>query len=535
MAEASAAAAEPARSRGRLYWFRHHAKRRLQAYFRAHKVGFTVALIVALILLFTMRAMLHPAVIWLRSHVYLLTLGVPLLLALYFLLRNRGPRVKLAAAVLVMLLVTAIAIFRLSPHNYVALYLAYQSLQIKELDALPVTEFDRIQPQNSIYSLANEAMVETESPAAPDYVRIGNALRWTIAIEPSYFIRRLTQGVQELFSIPGESPSPVFSKENRVRVNFESGENLFLWHNTRFNVIRAFGPWRFLNYEPSEVKYITDDHGEWQQIVTLIRWKGWFFPRPEFGGIQVIRQNPNPTVAGAVKRSLVGLGEWIPVAEIQKHAHLRGQNLVPHRVSRYVANSFRYKAGFFAPFPGYHLGDIRIPDMPGDQNDQPFTIFFRFAPQVAPAMLYHYFALEPFHHAKQGLSMSIFIPSDGSRTVYTYSHQKKNEALTGVSAIPPKVMESRKQYDWSRNKPVENRPYIKQIGGATRFFWLTTVVTMKDEAGSFIAGSIPDVVLTDATYKTPVWVNPLKPEEWPQQLEKELGDVWKGNAPPISD
>jgi hypothetical protein len=112
--------------------------------------------------------------------------------------------------------------------------------------------------------------------------------------------------------------------------------------------------------------------------------------------------------------------------------------------------------------------------------------------------------------------------------IYTYPHAKRNEALTGVSAIGAKVMETRKQYDWTRNRAVEHRPFIRKIGGKTRFFWLTTVVTLKQEGGrEFIAGTTPEVALTDAAYRTVVWVDPIKPGEWTAQLEKELGTVWK--------
>lgn len=522
---------------GKLYWFVYHVRSGTCARFRAHRVGCALWLIAAVLLLFLLRALVHPAAIWLRSHIYILTIGLPVLLAMIVGLRGQTLRTRFIVTTAMIVPVVFVVVFRLAPHQYIALWLEYGGLQKHELAELPLSEFDRIQPQNSIASLANEAMVETETPANPDYVRAGDDYRWTIAIEPAYAIRRLTRGVNALLSVPGDSPSPIFASENRIPVNFATGEGLMLWHNTLFNVVRAFGLWRYFNYEPEEVKYATDDQGNWIQIVTLTRWKGWFFPRPEFGGVQIVRQEPNATLGSAMRRSLVGIGSWVRPEDVSRHSYLRGQNLVPQRVSQYMANSFRYQNGFFAPFPGYHLGDVRIPNMPGDENDQPFTIFFRFHSGEAPDMLYHYFALEPFHEEKQGLNTSLFIPSDGSPVVYTYSHHKRNEALTGVSAIAAKVMESRKNYDWSRNRPVEHRPYIKEIAGKTRFFWNTTVVTLKDEKSRFIAGSTPDVVLTDAVHKTAVWVNALNAREWPAQVEKELGPVWNEGSPsrPLPD
>lgn len=500
-------------------------RNRVSAFARRHRKLFLALAAGVLVLVFLLRAFLHPAVIALRTHIFVLTIGLPVAWALWYFLRRRTWKVKLAVLAPLAVLVAGVVLGGFSPHEYLALYSRYRSLNLQELGELPTTAHDRIQPHNSIISLANEAMAETETPMTPDFVRVGDSYRWTLAIEPAYTIRRSTQGVRELFNVSGTAPSPNFSRESRVKVDFPTGEGLLLWNNTFVNVIRSFGPWRFLNYEPADVKYIPDDNGEWVQAVSLIRWKGFLFPRPEFGGVQILRQRDRER-GNAFTRMFVGAGEWIRPEEISEHRFLQGQNLVPYKVSRYIAHSLRFQNGFWAPFPGYHLGDIRIPDLPEDVNEQPFTIYFEFEGEQPADKLYHYFALEPYQADKQGLNTSLFVPADGVGDVYTYTHHRKNEALTGVSAISPKVMESRKNYDWSRNRPVEHRPYIKKVGGRTRFFWLTTVVTLKDTQSSFIAGSTPDVVLTDAAYKVVTWVNPLKPEEWTAQLEKELSQVW---------
>jgi hypothetical protein len=41
-----------------------------------------------------------------------------------------------------------------------------------------------------------------------------------------------------------------------------------------------------------------------------------------------------------------------------------------------------------------------------------------------------------------------------------------------------------------------------------------------------LRASIPDVTLTDALFKTVIWVDALKPDDWEQQMEDELGQVW---------
>ncbi len=75
---------------------------------------------------------------------------------------------------------------------------------------------------------------------------------------------------------------------------------------------------------------------------------------------------------------------------------------------------------------------------------------------------------------------------------------------------------------------MEQRPWIREIGGKRRFFWLTTIVTKEEgDNQNFIAGSIPDLVLTDAEYNIPVWVDPLRPESWESQVAETYGTVWK--------
>ena len=346
-------------------------------------------------------------------------------------------------------------------------------------------------------------------------------------IEPAVLVPRVRNNIRHILSVSAGSPSPDFSAKSRVAVCFGVGENLLLSKNTHTATIRAFGLWRYLNYAPSDVKYIVNDTGEWVQIVSLVRWKGLFFPRPEFGGVQVIRQDASHSPWHGFKRWLLGTGQWIEPQEIPKYKYLINQSTLPKIVSRFMANSFRFQEGFLAPMPAYHRGDIRIPDLPQDIHDQPFTICANFRNGEAPSGLYQYFALEPFHPEKQGLSTSLFIPADGRNKIYVYRHHLRNEALTGVSAIAAKVIESKKFYDWNRSHPVEHRPFIRFIDGKMRFLWLTTVVTKKELDGKqFIAGSIPDVVLTDAASKVTAWMDPLHPENWIRTITKEFSTVW---------
>lgn len=509
-----------------LYWLGKNIGTGMRQWAKRNRFKFLALGIFLFVFLFVARSWLQPIALTLRINAFPILLSALAFAAALYLFKKS--RAVLGSVLLLANLGAILAFVALEgkPREYLGLYWSYQTLAKEEISELPITSFERIQPLNSIRALAGEAMTEVEQVSEPSFTRIGDSYSWTMAVEPSFAVRRLTGRVREVIHVSSSAPSPNFSQENRSPVSFLTGEDLLLSRNVKSATIKRFGLWKFFNYEPSDVRYAKDDKGEWVQLVSLTRWKGFFFPRPVFGGVVVIRQHGEGIVDWA-NNVFLGSGEWIRPGEIAQHSFLVGQNVVPQEVSRFVANSFRFQQGFLAPMPGYHLGDVRIPDLPGDYNDQPFTAYFNFGDK---GKLYHYFALEPFQDDKQGLNTSVFAPADGIGDVKVYRHHERGEALTGVSAIVPKVMESRKNYDWTRNTAAEQRPFIRKINGKTRFFWLTTVVTYKaDDTQDYIAGSAPDVTLTDATYKTVVWVNALKPENWEKELAEGLGSVWESN------
>ncbi len=510
----------------KFYWLGKNSVGGLKSFAFRHKIKFSLLLTTILIVLFLTRPLWQSFSILLRLHL------APALIIIAGLLLGSAilTRKKFRLGSIIMALSLGIGIMAFPVHSgirhYLALWWQYENHPRKELNKLPLTGFERIHPRNAVQTLAREGISDVHEVSAPEFVRDGDDYVWTMAIEPAFAIRRLTGQINEVIRVPANRVALNFSGENRRAVDFFTGEGMLASRNTRNAVINSFGFWRFLNYEPVQVRYLRNDDGEWVQMVSLVKWKGFFLPRPVFGGVVIIPQGQG--IENVLKASIIGAGKWIPPHKISKHKFLLDQNLIPERVSRFTAQSYRFSRGFFSPMPGYHHGDIRIPDLPGDYNDQPFTGYFKIGDK---ASLYHYFALEPFQKDKQGLNTSLLIPADGEGPSLVYRHYEKEQALTGVSAIVSKVMESRKNYDWSRNSAAEQRPFIREIAGKRRFFWLTTVVTHKGEVdgnkGDFIVGAAPDITLTDAAYKTVVWVDSRNPGEWEKQLEEELSSVWE--------
>ena len=103
----------------------------------------------------------------------------------------------------------------------------------------------------------------------------------------------------------------------------------------------------------------------------------------------------------------------------------------------------------------------------------------------------------------------------------------KKQGYAGVSAMPLKVIESRKEFDWSVNKPVEFRPYIKNIAGKKRLFFIGTVSAIREGSNKFDGSATPDLALIDSEYRDVVWIDAKHPSKWNAAVYEQLGEAWK--------
>ncbi len=520
---------------GWLYWMFVNIGKRSIGFWKKHKILGTLLGFLLLYILFIGRSAYQPAFIWIRRY-FLLVL---LLLALALWFRRMFKRSVLKGKIIStvsFLALLAIGIFLgRQIYEYLGLYTHYKQLNKVELSALPQTDHERIQPLNSVATLVRqESLSETEAATSPRFTRRQDgSYDFSMAVGPSpkYKVQQFSKDLYRVISVSATAPAPNFSAENQHDAKFDVGELLIFSRRTKNAVIRSMPIWRYFNYEPVETYFIENDEGEFVQVTSLVKWKGLLIPRPVFGGVTVINQLEKRSFGNTVKRILFGKGKYIKPVDIGQYAYLKGQNLVPEKVSRFTANSYRFQEGFLAPIPGYHEGDIRIPVLKTDQNAMPFVAYFIWDDvNDAENKLYHFYGLEPFEKDKHGLNSSVFIPADGLGKVYYMDHAKRQDAYIGSSAVGSKIIESRKNYDWSKNNAVEFRPFIKRIDGKTRFFWLSTVVTKTDESGeSFIGGSIPEVTITDARYSQVVWINRDNlpdTKRWNNQISDELRDYW---------
>lgn len=508
----------------------------LKRYWNRGKKQKFIIILLGLILfcaLFILRDDYQPFLLFLRKYLFVLVLfGVILFFGLRWFRKTASTGKKLLRGFVTLASVALIYVFffTIGMYEYMQTYNVFNNMNLQEIAELPLSRNERIQPYNNIRTMAYESITETKEVSPPQLVRVDDRNQWTMAVQPSkdYFIQRTKDNIEELFSVSSTSPSPRFSKENRIPATFSIGESLAFSRNTYNAVVQRFNPWQLFNYEPHEAYYMKNDDGHWVQVVSLIKWKGFFFPYPTFGGVMVLETGDHD-FNDYLERLLIGKGTFIPAEDVQKYPYLTRQNTLSEKVSRIQAKSMMFLGGFTDPLPWNKKTAVKIPDLKEDQNQQPFVTDFKFEGTANNAYdgLYHWFGLEPIGDERTGLSISVFIPADGSDNVFYYDHVSKKEGLAGVSAMPAKVMESRKNYDWTVNKPVEFRPFIRDIAGKRRLFMLSTIAAKRENSDQFDGGSTPDLALVDVSYKDVVWIDAKHPSKWNEEIVNQLGETWK--------
>ncbi|WP_175416250.1 hypothetical protein [Aggregatimonas sangjinii] len=491
--------------------------------------------IVLLLLLFFLRDDYQPALLFLRKYIFMILLGGAFLwftLSKFRSAVGAGKRVLILVGILAFFSTLWFFGWKLNLYQYMQTYNVYNNLDLTELNELPLTQNERIQPFNNIVTMAYESVGETQEVSLPQLVRLDSTNQWTMAVQPAkeYTWQRMNDNSEELFTVESTSPFPRFSNENRIPVTFSIGESLAFSRNTYNAVVQRFNIFQLFTLEPSDVFYMKNDEDQWVQVVNLIRWKGFFFPYPTYGGVMVIESGEHD-FNDYMERVTIGKGTYIPQDEIKNHPYLKGQNTLAEKISRIQAQSLQFLGGFTDPLPWNMKTAVKIPELPQDQNQQPYVTDFNFDGMKTDASdgLYHWFGLEPIGEERTSLAFSVMIPADGTDKLYYYNHAAKKEGYAGVSAMPLKVIESKKEYDWSVNKPVEFRPFIKNLAGRKRMFVLGTVAAVRDSSKQFDGAATPDLALVDAEYRDVIWIDAKHPSQWTSTILKQLGETWKAS------
>ena len=323
-------------SRLKRYWQRGKKQKRILIF-----VGLLV-----LILLFVLRDDYQPALLFVRKYIFLILLSGILTAFLFSRFRrspSTGKRVAYLAGIAGWFVILWFLGWKLNLYEFMQSYNVYSDLNKVEINELPLTQNERIQPFNNIVTMAYESIGETQEVSLPHLVRVDGKNQWTMAVQPAeeYFFQRVSDNTEELFNVDSTTPFPRFSEDNRVKITFSIGESLAWSRNTYNAVVQRFDPIKLFTYEPSDVFYMKNDDGRWVQVVSLIKWRGFFFPYPTYGGVMIIEPGAHD-FADYVERILIGKGTYLSPEETKNFPYLNRQNILSEKVSRMQAQSLQF-------------------------------------------------------------------------------------------------------------------------------------------------------------------------------------------------
>ena len=219
---------------------------------RKQKVITITVTLIAIILLFVLRDDYQPVLLFLRKYIFVLILVTIILILGLTRFRkepNTGKRVVILGLLVVMFGFLYLIGWHFEMYDYMKTYNVFKHANKIEVNELPLTQNERIQPLRNIYSMANESVGETKDVSLPHLVRVDNENKWTMAIQPSekYTLQRISDNTEEVFSVSSTTPFPRFSNENRIPVTFSIGESLKFSRNTYNAVVQRFNLWMLFN------------------------------------------------------------------------------------------------------------------------------------------------------------------------------------------------------------------------------------------------------------------------------------------------
>lgn len=283
----------------------------------------TVLFLILIIALFFLRDNYQPALLFIRKYIFIILISVLVLFFGFGMFRgiaSTGKRLVTLVLLVVFFGVLYVVGWKMEFYSYMRTYNVFNNLNKVEITELPLTQKERIQPLRNIYSMANESVGETKDVSLPHLVRIGDDNKWTMAIQPTekYVWQGMRDNTEEIFAVSSTTPFPRFSSENRIPVTFSIGESLQFSRNTYNAVVQRFNILQLFTLEPSDTFYMKNDKDQWVEVVSLIKWKGFFFPYPSFGGVMVI-ENGEHDIKDYMERITIGKGTFISPEDIKKY------------------------------------------------------------------------------------------------------------------------------------------------------------------------------------------------------------------------
>jgi len=206
----------------------------------------------------------------------------------------------------------------------------------------------------------------------------------------------------------------------------------------------------FVTYS-SEPIYVKDDSGSWVTVVPYMKYKGFPFTVPYWGGVMIVK--PDGT-----------LTDYTP-EQAQSLSYLAGNRIYPKELTLFYANSYAYKNGILNNW-FLHKDQTEVVSLPGDEPILHVTTSEGFKQMVVT---------EPYGRSYGIYKIFLFDATSGKREIISYDI---NSQLTGPVVAADYIKREFPSYNWSSFVLSEPRP-VKVKGDLN---WMLSIIP-DDAAG----------------------------------------------------
>lgn len=323
------------------------------------------------------------------------------------------------------------------------------------VETLPQTDPDnpRILPGSVAQNYAkNSLQLTRHHTASGDITFINGTPHWSFAIEPD--------GLVNTFIAQQEGASFVNMTTELKDVDvydgtFQSGTGMQLTDNVKWGLTKE-EYWR--SYEDP---FVVPHEGELYIAIPTVQHEhhlqfGWppVYSEPDFKGVVLVDQEDNR--------------EWLTPEEAREHPVLDGQNFYPYELARFDVESVAYQHGF-ANVLFTHDEQLELAGVPGEGNDQPFTV-------KTEEGIKYILAAEPWGDAHGIYQIWVMDARSGELELLELDPES---SLLGPDKASQFVRKDSPRLDWSRMNVSEPIPVL--VGNAT-LVWQVKVVP-RDSSG----------------------------------------------------
>jgi hypothetical protein len=412
------------------------------------------AAVVALVLVWLLRPLFHGVVYGLYSTPTLVPVLVVGALATRVLWGRTDPKTALQGGAMV----AVVLFFALSvPAGYFAgEKLGKRTLEGSEtVDALDESDAEnpRIVPRSVANRFASNTLNFPQYRVGDSDVTVYNGTpHWSYPLSPdgafNYFTKR--QHGTVLVDMTEKSATV-----RTVEGDIDRGIGTAPYNDHRWKLLRQ-GQYLVNYQDPFMVVHDGEQYVAVPYTKPNFHWLPLPHTTPEWGGVALV--NGDGTV------------EDLSPAEARNHAALEDQRLYPFELTRRSVAATKYRNGIVNTFTS-HEGEIEVAPVPGEDNDQPFTV-------MTGDGLQYVVAVEPYGEAQ------------GLREVWTvdartgeYERFAVERSLLGPRKATDFVRQAARTTDWDRFDPSEPIPVV--VNGT--FYWEVRVVPTDSSGISYIA------------------------------------------------